>query len=412
VSETDGPGTPRIDPRVFDAILTATLFGVGLLSLTGYLYGWDGAPGAVDAAGVVLVAAAALPLLARRRAPLAAGLAVGIVAVATLPWDSVTPTVSAAMLIAVYSAGAYAELGRSVAVLGVMTVATVAYVVVYADRDPYTAGYDAGFTILGLVGVWGLGRTLRTRRLYTAELEDRTARLERTRAAEVQVALADQRSQIARELHDVVAHHVSVMTVQAAGARRALDRQPERAKDALMSIESTGRAALSEMRRIVGVLRGPDVETAVDPGAVTDTVRTGAILSPQPGLRELSVLAEQVQAAGVPVRVVVTGDEVDLPAGVDLTAFRIVQEALTNTLKHAGPSSAEVRVDYSPREVAIRVCDDGRGLAAALEDHRPGHGLVGMRERVSLYGGTVTVGPRSGGGFEVRARIPFDTAAV
>ncbi len=411
MSETAGLGTPRIDPRVFDAILTAVLFGAGLLSLGGHLLGWDRAPGTVDAVGVVLVAATALPLLARRTAPLAAGLAVGVVAVATLPWDAVTPTVSAAMLIAVYSAGAYAERGRGVTVLAVMAVVTMIYVVAYADQDLYAAGYDAAFTILGLVGVWGIGRTLRTRRLYTAELEDRTSRLERTRAAEVRVALADQRSQIARELHDVVAHHVSVMTVQAAGARRALDRHPESTREALMSIESTGRAALSEMRRIVGVLRGPDIDPSAEPAGGSDAVGE-ASLSPQPGLRDLSVLADQVRAAGVPVRVVVTGDDVDLPAGVDLTAFRIVQEALTNTLKHAGPSAAEVRVDYAPHVVAIHVCDDGRGLAAALDDHRPGHGLVGMRERVALYGGSVTVGPRSGGGFEVRARIPFDTAAV
>uniref|UniRef100_UPI001FE6B1A2 sensor histidine kinase n=1 Tax=Nonomuraea rhizosphaerae TaxID=2665663 RepID=UPI001FE6B1A2 len=187
-----------------------------------------------------------------------------------------------------------------------------------------------------------------------------------------------------------VAHHVSVMTVQAAAARRVLAADPDLAREALSAIEHTGRMAMSEMRNIVGVLR-------------TDA---RAELGPQPGLHDLPALVEQMREAGLATQLSVEGDPPAVPAGVDLAAYRLIQEGLTNSLRHAGPGAkAVVTVRHDPRELDVRVEDDGRGLAALTG--QPGHGLVGIRERVALYGGILSIGPRAGGGFEVRARFPL-----
>jgi signal transduction histidine kinase len=238
---------------------------------------------------------------------------------------------------------------------------------------------------------------VRAPRIYAREQEQRADQLERTREAEVRAALAEQRGQIARELHDVVAHHVSVMTVQAAGAGRTLDRDPQRSKEALAAIEATGRSALAEMRRIVGVLRVPaTVDGDVSPKR-----------GPQPGLAELPELVEQLDSAGLKVKVGVEGQHRPLPLGIDLTAYRIVQEALTNTLKHAGTDKADVLVRYAPAELEVRVTDSGAGRQVRSPAEPPGHGLLGMRERVALYGGDLSAGNRPDGGFEVRARIPL-----
>ncbi|HEX5993786.1 MAG TPA: sensor histidine kinase [Jiangellales bacterium] len=237
------------------------------------------------------------------------------------------------------------------------------------------------------------------RRLYAREQKERADQLERTREAEVRVVLAEHRSQIARELHDVVAHHVSVMTVQAAGALRMLDRDPERSRDALAAIEAAGRLALAEMRRIVGVLRGPSGDT----GAPTR--------SPQPGLAELPNLVEQLGSAGLKVTATVEGEQRSLPLGIDLTAFRTIQEALTNTLKHSHADNAAVLVRYAPAELEVRVSDRGKGRQLAQPAEPPGHGLLGMKERIALYGGELSAQNQPGGGFEVRARISLSDDA-
>ncbi|MEV5503577.1 sensor histidine kinase [Nonomuraea fuscirosea] len=248
-----------------------------------------------------------------------------------------------------------------------------------------------------LVAVWGAGRSLRLRRAYLEELKDRAARLERAHAADTRAARAEERSRIARELHDVVAHHVSVMTVQAAAARRVLAADPDLAREALSAIEHTGRLAMTEMRNIVGVLR-------------TDA---RAELGPQPGVRDLPSLVEQMREAGLPTSLRVEGEPVPLPAGVDLAAYRLVQEGLTNSLRHAGAGvKAVVTVRHDPGELDVEVRDDGNGGKSG--DGRDGevslpsgHGLVGIRERVALYGGILSIGPLPGGGFEVRARFPL-----
>jgi signal transduction histidine kinase len=259
----------------------------------------------------------------------------------------------------------------------------------------YSSGADdrkfAFVTLAVLVaGVFVLGLHMRTRRAYLRSVEERAERLERERDTEVKMAMAAERARIAREMHDVVAHNVSVIVVQADGASYAIDTDVARARQALGTISAMGRLALAEMRRLLGVLREDD-----DAGA----------FAPQPGVAEIDDLVEQVRASGLAVDYEVDGTPAAMSEGRQLTVFRIVQEALTNTLKHGGPRARVcVRLRYAGDALEIRVTDDGRG-AAAFDDGR-GHGLAGMRERVAVYGGEVRAGPRPGGGFEVVAEIP------
>ncbi len=246
-----------------------------------------------------------------------------------------------------------------------------------------------------VAGIWILGIHINTRRAYLHSLEEKAARLERERDTQVQIAMAAERARIARELHDVVAHNVSVIVVQADGATYAIDTDAERAKRALETISLTGRQALSEMRRLLGVLREGD-----DAGPY----------APQPGLDQLSELVEHVRESGLPLEFEVSGEPRPVSAGLQLTMFRIVQEALTNTLKHGGAeATALVRLRYGPDAVEIVIADDGRGAAAPNDGD--GHGLVGMRERASMYGGTAEAAPLPGGGFQVVARLPLREGA-
>lgn len=234
---------------------------------------------------------------------------------------------------------------------------------------------------------WVLGDNLRTRRAYLRAVEDRAERLEREREQNARQAAADEQARIARELHDVIAHNVSVMVVQAAAAGDVFDSQPQKAREALASIEHTGREALTELRRMLGAVRSED-------GKV-----------PQPGLGRLPDLLDQVRAAGLEVDLTTEGERRQLSLGIDLSAYRIVQEALTNTLKHAAARRAEVVVRYSEEELAIDVLDDGRGPTSNGDQ---GQGLIGMRERVALYDGNLAAGPRAEGGFAVSARFPLE----
>jgi signal transduction histidine kinase len=223
------------------------------------------------------------------------------------------------------------------------------------------------------------------------KLEDRAERLERERDAQAQIAAAAERARIARELHDVVAHNVSVMVVQADGATYALDQDPESARKALMAIAQTGRTALTEMRRMLGVLRSAD-----DAGNY----------APQPGIEQLGDLLEQVRSTGLPVTLTVEGVPREMPTGLALAVYRIVQESLTNTRKHGGSDvRASVALIYTDDCLLLRIVDNGRGAAAPGDGM--GHGLVGMRERVSVFGGTLVTGPHVGGGYAVEAMLPF-----
>jgi signal transduction histidine kinase len=234
-----------------------------------------------------------------------------------------------------------------------------------------------------------VGFTLGRKFAEANEAKERATRAEREREARARAAVADERARIARELHDVVGHSVSVMTVQASGVRRLLRPEQEREREALLIVERTGREALAEMRRMVGVLRRPEEAPA---------------LAPQPSLEHVDRLVEQTREAGLPVELRVEGEATELPAGVDLTAYRLVQEGLTNALKHARATRAEVVVNYGDSQIEVMVLDDGSGVG---NGDGGGHGLVGMRERVSVYGGELDAGPRPGGGFRLRARLPL-----
>jgi signal transduction histidine kinase len=245
--------------------------------------------------------------------------------------------------------------------------------------------------VLVLGSAWLVGFVLRRRQRHVVVWQGRVARLEREHEDARAAALAAERARIARELHDVVSHSVSVMVIQAGAARQVLARDPARAASVLGTVEAAGREALGELRRLLGVL-GDQPE---------------APRAPQPGIAQLGCLIERVRAAGLPVTLRVEGVARALPAGVDLAAYRVCQEALTNALKHADRAPTEVVVRYAERELTLRVRDQGR-LAPASADIAPGYGLVGMRERVALYGGTLHAGATAERGYEVRALLPLE----
>jgi signal transduction histidine kinase len=246
-----------------------------------------------------------------------------------------------------------------------------------------TALFDALPFLLG----WSLGTMMRTLRETRAALEERNRQLDQEREVNARRAVLEERVRIARELHDVVAHHVSVMGVQAGVARRLFDRDPKEAVEAIGSVELASRQAIADLQQLVGVLRRQE---------------EGDDLIPQPSLRRLPELVEHMRKAGLPVELTMQGRPQQLPAGVELSAYRIIQEALTNTLKHAGPARADVTVRYDYGAVEVEVVDDGQGPPAS-QPGSGGKGLVGMQERVRLYGGHLDAGARPGGGFRVHA---------
>ncbi|MDQ5819466.1 MAG: histidine kinase, partial [Actinomycetota bacterium] len=272
-----------------------------------------------------------------------------------------------AMLLAFYSVAAHSEPRRAAISGGIAGAA-----IILTDLPYLIAGHPHVDTIPSWIfmgTLWLAGWAFRRRRTHAARLEDRAARLEREREEHARIAVDEAHARIARELHDVVAHSVSVMVVQAQAAQRLIDREPHETRRALDSIEASGRQALVELRRMLGILR----HTGEEPS-----------LNPQPGLGHLDDLVEQFRAAGLPVELNVEGEPKTLPPGVDLSAYRIVQEALTNTLKHAGPARARVTVRYRDDEAELEVVDDGAGTG---KGGGSGHGLIGMRERAALYGG-------------------------
>jgi signal transduction histidine kinase len=298
--------------------------------------------------------------------------------------DPIAPAI--ALVVAVYSVGAHAA--GPWAVAGALVTLALALVATATDPEGATLGGYI-FFLLVVGGPWLAGRAIRSRRLSERRLEHRAVAAEREREERARAAVAKERARIARELHDVVAHAISVIVLQARGGRRSLAREPEESREAFDSIELTGRQALTEMRRLLGMLRQGDEELA---------------LAPQPSLAGLGGLAAQVSEAGLPVELTIEGDPRELPPGVDLSAFRIVQEALTNALKHAGPAAAHVLVRYGEEELELEIFDTGQGAEAG---DGPGHGLIGMRERAALYGGEVVAGRRTEGGFAVRVRLPL-----
>lgn len=387
----------RSHPTVMDGLVAVVLFVAALPQLlSAHPLGTGFAR--PDLINLAIVAVIMLALAFRQRYPFAV-LIITVGGNVVLSTSHYGPTVAEvlAFVITVFTVAAH----RALAVSAVGGALALAAYIVMELATPGELSYVGVVTNTALItGVWWLGRSLRLRRAYLAELEYRAERLERARDSDARTARVEERSRIARELHDVVAHHVSVMTVQAGAARRIMDKDPGSAREAMVTIEDVGRTTLDEMRRIVGVLR-----------TERDTKAVGPELSPQPGVQEVGALVDHVRETGLSVQLWVEGEPRPLPTGVNLAAYRLVQEALTNSLKHAGPQArAWVRINYGSRGLMVEIEDDGRGVAAALADNgeRPGHGLVGMRERVALYGGELRIGPRSCGGFEVRARFPLD----
>jgi signal transduction histidine kinase len=347
-----------------------------------------------------------MPLAWRRRAPFAALLVVGVAGWA-LSIEQVGDAAYTfiAVVVAVFSVGAYAEPRRSV--LGCALVLGTLWVGGLQDnaRHPGLRGpSDLVFVTVVFGGAWLLGRALRGRRQRAAELEQHAAQLAANQQAQARAAVAAERARIARELHDVIAHSVSVMVIQAGAAEQLLEQTPERARGPLEAVQDTGRQTIVELRRLLGILREDGQELS---------------LAPQPGLAGLDLLVGEMRQAGLPVQLRVEGQPQPLPPGVDLAAYRIIQEALTNTLRHAGPTQAQVLVRYHDHAVELEVLDDGHGPGPGDDtDGDRGHGLVGMHERVALYGGTLEAGPRTTTtgtartGYAVRARLPTDAGAT
>jgi signal transduction histidine kinase len=351
------------------------------------IWTWDveGPKAALIAVGLLWT----LPLLWRKRFPLAAPLfAGGVIAASSffVPTTVENDLSFLGGLLASWSIGAHNDRRRAIAGFGLL----YALVMVIQSNVGSLAAVDVFFITLIFGTAAVAGQVLRARELRTRELHERTARLEREREAQALAAVAEERARIARELHDVVAHSISVMTIQAGAARLLLDDEPERAEEPLLSIEETGRETLAEMRRLLGVLRR---DMTVD------------ALEARPTLANLESLVADVRAAGLPVELSVAGEAQHVAPGVDLAAYRIVQEALTNVRKHAGLVATLVAVRYGAREVEVEV--ENEPGASTNGELGGGHGLVGMRERVAVFGGTLEAGASDGGGFRVHARLPL-----
>ena len=330
-----------------------------------------------------------LPLLLRRRFPFAAPAAVWVIAAGCAVVDGrlvvFSVISSVAGMVAAFLLGNLRD--ETQARLGLAVVVGGAAIVIY-NNPKHAPGELVFVPVLFAIG-WLAGYALRERAAQAEQAEERALEAERRRESAARLAVAEERARIARELHDVVAHAVSVMVLQVGAVRHNLPPELAADSDALKDVEQAGRSALTEMRRLLGAMHdGEDAD-----------------LSPQPGLDSLDALVERVGRAGLPVRLQVEGDAVQLPRAVDLSAYRIVQEGLTNSLKHANATRADVTVRYAPDAVQLEIRDDGVG--AGTTDGL-GHGLVGIRERVKIYGGEMNAGTAPEGGYVLRARLPVE----
>lgn len=373
-----------------DALLVAAI-GVGLAGVVVGQGREDGPLGPLwfDVLAVVVILS---PLFARRRFPFGAPVAVGVaVVVASLVDERLAPYAFVTFLAgcaAVFLMGLLHE--RPQAVAGLALALGVEALVAWRDPIGNVGAFVATSLVFAIL--WTIAFAVGRKSQEADEAKERAARAEREREARAHAAVTEERARIARELHDVVGHSVSVMTVQASAVRRLLRPEQERERAALLVVEQTGREALAEMRRMVGVLRRPE---------------EAPTLAPQPSLERLDKLVEQAREAGLPVELRVEGDPVQLPVGLDLTAYRLVQEGLTNALKHAHAKKAQVVVRYGDSDIEVTVTDDGEGNGTG---DGSGHGLVGMRERVSVFGGQLDAGPGPNGGYQLRARLPLVSA--
>ena len=377
-------------PTHVDGVVAGFLVLFGLVSMVaGHRGWWLFAPMIIGA-----------PIVVRRKYP--ARVFWTVIAIGA--FQVLTPSVIAvsgfAVPIALYSLAAYRPRRQSLTGLGVCIFGALVAVLRLRPNVDHNEliVYTFVFGVLSspMIVAWVAGDSMQYRRAYYVDLEEKANRLERERDQQAQIAAATERARIARELHDVVAHNVSVMVVQAEGAAYAMDTSPESTRKALGAIAETGRTALVEMRRLLGVLRTQD--------GVAER-------APQPGIDQLEDLLEQVRSTGVTVEFRVDGVPVELSQGVALAAYRIVQESLTNARKHGGPLvSACVGMHYNERELRLRVVDNGRGAQAPTDGQ--GNGLAGMRERVAMFGGELSAGPLPTGGFQVEAVLPYESVRV
>jgi signal transduction histidine kinase len=366
-------------------ILGAT---AGLLSIAARAPDPEGANGPVWV-DVLIAVAFVVPLFFRRRWPMGAPLvSIGVVLAGAFADDSYFDNALPAYLIALGIAVWFGmRPKRREAIAGWAALQIVSVVLTLHDPQTQSAS-DYFWSLITFSIAWIIGFALGERLRETDVARRLAEQAELEREEQARLAVTEERARIARELHDVVGHSVSVMTVQAAAVRRLLEPDQDREREALLVVEQTGREALAEMRRMVGVLRRPEEAPA---------------LAPQPSLEHLDKLVAHTRETGLPVELRVEGMPAQLPAALDTTAYRIVQEALTNAVKHANASRAEVVVRYRNGTVELIVSDDGDGDG---DGGGSGHGLVGMRERVSVYGGELEAGPQAGGGFRLRATLP------
>jgi signal transduction histidine kinase len=383
-----------IDPLIVDGVLAVIFFGIGLLTVNTQTLdegmvepGWF---------AVVTTALVCAPVAIRRRYPLVAVIAGCAVITAHIIADYPEGSLPITVLFLTYTVAAWSPYRESLIGLGAVYATLIA--ITFTDAP----GLDALGTLSNIAFftvAWAIGIALRARRESSAaqlHAAEERANVEVQQAARM---LAEERLLIAQELHDVVAHSMSVIAVQAGAGAHVLEDRPDQARAALEAISATSRGTLTELRRLLGVLRDGDGNRAS---------------APAPGMSDLPRLVDDVRAAGVPVSFTVTGSSVCVNAGVELSAYRVVQEALTNVMKHAGsPTRVDVGVEYRPGSLAIEVVDDGRGAAGGNGESRgqSGHGLVGMRERVELWGGELVVGPVAGGGYRVSALLPYGDPA-
>ena len=383
-----------------DILITLAFAVLALLNL--YVNFATGA-GSSSFLAVLLTLLVILPLAFRRRYPLGVLIFMAAAVITFREYNiPESPFINYALLLAFFNAGAYGQprfrnwvraitLGL---VIGLLTY-SIFFQQQGSDVPTQTILYQISVILLNVflfAAAWWIGEVFRTRNQRELELQERTHQLEKERDENARRAVMDERVRIARELHDVVAHHVSVMGIQAGAARRILKQQPEKANDVLSQIEASSRQAVAELQRLLGFLRE---ENQVDD------------ISPQPSLKQLDVLFNQMRLTGLSISVKIEGKEIPLPPGVDLSAYRIVQEALTNTLKHAGPVNANVTIRYLNDAVELEIRDNGNTPQYEADKDNKGRGLIGMRERVSLHGGEFQAGNLPEGGFIVKAKLPL-----
>ena len=373
---------------IADALLAAAVTAMVLVDLASPTDATGVRP--TDPVAVLLSLLQTLPLAFRRRAPLPAFILtlVGVCTYYALGYEVTDGTL--ATFIGVYTVAAYENRWKSLVGLGLLAVGMTWYWLTRAE--PFDPTTPIWIGILGLLS-WGLGEFVRTRRAYTAQVEALAERLDRARALEARQAAWQERARLARELHDVIGHTVNVMVIQAGAGRRTQASDRELAERAFQTIESTGREALEELDRLLGILR---TEEDDEPE-----------LPPQPGLEQLRALAGRFEDAGLPVEITIEGDQVPLPRSLDQSAYRIIQEALTNALRHAGDTIAHVAVRYRTDRLELEVANDNHGNRPPSDHAGGGRGLIGIQERVALFGGELEAGPRAGGGFVVRCRLPL-----